>query len=429
MFKYKTVNEWLSYINSSSPAEINLSLERVYDIGNKLNLLNPNSKIITVAGTNGKGSCVSILESIYLLSGYSVGSFMTPFLFSYNEQFRVNGKYIEDYKLCDAFLKINNACDLNTQLTVFEYGTLAAFIIFKESNLDIWLLEVGLGGRFDAVNAIDSDLAVISSISIDHINWLGNTRDKIGYEKAGVFRKNKLSVCGDFDPPKSLTKYAFDIKTHLFCQNREFGYIDNITSWSWWSGDVKLEYLPKSGLNLQNISTCLMAINLLQLCLPVDKKIILKSLSDLKLTARIQVVYSDVIKIFDVAHNPASVSLLSDYLSKNIISGKTIAIFSILSDKDVLSIINIIKNNINKWYISELNNSRFMPIKKIQQSFKNANIKNVICCDSVKNAYNQALSLTKKGDRVVVFGSFKTVSEAVCKADDTFNALACSSTE
>ncbi len=406
MSKYKSLNEWLVWIKAEHTQEIDLSLERVAKIGARLDLLKPSCPVITVAGTNGKGSNVAALEAIYLAQGYKVGAFTTPFLISYNEQVRIQGNPSDDSLFCHAFERINEACvQENTSLTLFEYGTLAALMIFKEANLDVWILEVGMGGRWDAVNVIDADVAIVASIGIDHVEWLGNTRELIAIEKAGIFRTGKPAVCGDFDPPATLTH------TPLFCQGKDFGFKKMDTSWTWWCSNKQLTALPLPTLLLQNMSTALMAIDLLQSRLPVNKEAIEKALSTVRLPGRVQVIPGDVEHIFDVSHNPAAVVPLVEYLKNNPIPGKTYAVFSMLADKDILATINVIKSSIDEWHIAAVQSERAASLEKLRDCFEKKNIQHVDKYESVKKAYETIKSLAKVGDRIVVFGSFRTVAE------------------
>lgn len=411
MSKNKSLSEWLVWIKALRTTEIDLSLERVLKIGSQLGLLQPECPVITVAGTNGKGSCVAGLEAIYLAAGYKVGAFTTPYLFSYNEQVRIQSHAVGDSLFCDAFHRITEACGDDTTLTLFEYGTLAAFMIFKEANLDVWILEVGLGGRWDAVNVIDADVAIVASIGIDHVEWLGNTRELIAIEKAGIFRKNKPAICGDFDPPHTLIDCAARLETPLFCQSRDFGSMQEGDSWTWWSSHKMLPGLPFSKLLRQNMTTVLMAIDLLQTRLPVHKAAIDKALCTVTLPGRIQVIAGDVEYVFDVSHNPAAVIPLVDYLKNNPAAGKTYAVFSMLSDKDMLSTLEIIKAHIYQWHIAPVASDRASSLEKLSTHFEKARINNRAEYESIERAYENVKSFVKKGDRVVVFGSFRTVAQ------------------
>ncbi len=402
---FNTLSQWLDYIKSQHPTEMDLSLERVIDIGHKLNILNPKCPVITVGGTNGKGSTVAGLESIYLAQKYKVGAFTTPFIFKFNEQLRINGKDISDDLLISAFEKIEAARG-ETTLTIFEFKTLAACLIFKEENLDIWLLEVGLGGRFDAVNAIDADIAVITSIGLDHTEWLGNTREDIALTKSGIFRPGKPAVCGDPNPPETL------FHTHFYCQGKEFSFTEEETTWSWTSKNKELKNLPKTKLLLQNMSTVLMVIELMQYRLPVSQNNIIQGLSNASLPGRIQVLPGDVTKIFDVSHNPDSAELLATHLRKNTVTGKTHAVFSMLADKDIQKTLLAIKDCVSHWHIGPIKDARAASLSVLDYCFRALNISNKQAYESLNQAYQSALNQAKPGDQIVIFGSFRTVSEA-----------------
>lgn len=405
----KSLIEWLDWVKYNHTQEINLSLERVHEMAKRFNLLKPTCPVITVAGTNGKGSNVAGLEAIYLASGYRVGAFTSPYLFRYNEQVRLDGIPVEDNLLCDAFERIVEKCD-DIRLTQFELGTLAALLIFHEANLDLWILEVGLGGRYDAVNVIDADVAIITSIALDHMDWLGNTRELIALEKAGILRKHHPAVCGDFNPPVTLMEYANQNEVPLYCQNKQFGFKENKNSWDFWSEKNDLKNLPLPLLALQNMSTVLMAVELLQEKRSVSREAIDKAFANVKLPGRIQVIPGDITQIFDVSHNPAAVGWLADYLQRNPVSGKTLAVFSMLADKDIYSTIEGIKNHIHHWYSAPLPIQRGASVDMLAENFSKAGIEKTTLFEDIAEAFEAACKDAKAGDCILVFGSFHTVA-------------------
>jgi dihydrofolate synthase / folylpolyglutamate synthase len=409
--KFKSLLEWLQWIKCQHTQPIDLSLERVGEMASRLDVLMPQCPVITVAGTNGKGSCVAGLEAIYRAGGYRVGAFTSPYLFNFNEQIRIQGFSVEDEVICYAFERIIMLCG-EIRLTQFELGTLAALLIFRDAKLDVWLLEVGLGGRYDAVNALDADMALISSIGIDHVEWLGETRELIAREKAGIMRPNRPAICGDFDPPQSLIDYAYEIKAPLFCQNKQFGFTKHIEHWEWWSEHHHLKNLPMPSLALQNMATVLMAVHLLQNKLPISSEVINTALSAVTLPGRIQVIPGDVTHIFDVSHNPAAAEWLANYLQNNVILGNTHAVFSMLSDKDILATIQVIKEKINYWHCAPLAIDRGASLEKLDLAFLEADVHNVSQYSSIATALKVARTEAKRGDRIVIFGSFHTVSQA-----------------
>jgi len=389
---------------------MDLSLERVVEVAGRLNLLKPIATVITIAGTNGKGSCAAGLEAVYLRRGYKVGVFSSPILFKHNEYVRIQGTDVSDKQFCEAFEQIEKARG-DITLTPFEFNALAAFYIFHQEKCDVWLLEVGLGGRFDATNVIESDLAIVTSIGIDHVEWLGDTREKIAYEKAGIFRNNKPVVCGDFDPPLTLIECAEQLDAPLYCQNKAFHYEKQDSTWTWQSATTHFKNLPIPTLALQNMSTVLMAVELLQPKLPVAVEIIEAAMANVRLIGRIHIIPGHVSRIFDVSHNPASAELLKKSLQEKNGSGKTRAVFSMLMDKDIVSTLQVMKDCIEEWHIAPLSIKRGATLPQLESSFAIAEIQNVQSYDSIVAAYEKALELSTEGDRVIVFGSFHTVAD------------------
>jgi len=406
----QNLTEWLVWIKSITLKEIDLSLIRVKEVLARLHY-GSHALVITVAGTNGKGSTVKALETIYLEAGFSVGAFTSPYLLHYNEQIRINGKSCDDATICDAFAKVKAHAG-RIPLTPFEFGTLAALCVFSKQPLDVMILEVGLGGRLDAVNAIDADLSIVTTIAIDHVDWLGKTREAIGREKAGIFRQNRPAICGDFDPPSTLINYAKEIDAPLFAQNKQFGFKENKTSWDWWSLNTSLKDLKIPHLNCQNLSTALMAIELLQKSLFVPESVIRNALLKVTLPGRIQVIPGEIPQILDVSHNPHAVSLLANYLLKNPIEGKTYAVFSMLADKDIASTVEVIEKQIDRWHIAPLHIPRGSDKNTLEAIFQK--IADWKMCETIVEAYEEILSKATKNDRIVVFGSFHTVGEILC---------------
>ncbi|TAK72851.1 MAG: bifunctional tetrahydrofolate synthase/dihydrofolate synthase [Gammaproteobacteria bacterium] len=401
---FSTLSEWLDWISSVHSSEWELGLDRVKQVAIRLDVLTPNCPVIIVGGTNGKGSTVAGLEAIYRAAGYRVGAFTSPILFKHNEQVRIDGREARDEEFCQAFEKIE-AVRGEITLTPFEFCTLAALLIFKQYPLDVWILEVGLGGRLDAVNILDADVAVVTSISIDHVDWLGSTREAIGREKAGIFRAGKPAVCGDSDPPSSLVGGA-----PFFCQGKEFHYQEKGEQWSWISSEVRYDDLPLSSLMLQNMSTVLMTVTLLQSRLPVNRTAIEEGLSTVTLVGRVQIVPGSVMEIYDVSHNPASMAWLAKRLREMPCEGKTRAVFSMLADKDMAESIQMISGVIDQWYMAPLSVKRAAGRERLEKAFEEARVEKVTVCSSIEEAYQMARKEAQPGDRVVVFGSFHTVS-------------------
>jgi len=404
--------QWLEKITTLHPQFIDLGLERVNQVKERL-AISPACPLIIVGGTNGKGSCVAALEAIYIAAGYKVGTFTSPFLFRYNEEIKIQGVEATDAELCQAFEQIEQARGEMT-LTYFEWSCLASFLIFQQAQRDVWILEVGLGGRLDAVNCMDADIAIVTTVALDHMDRLGHTREEIGWEKAGIFRAGKVAICGDFSPPLSLIHHAKTIQAKLYCQGKDFHYKEENTDWHWSSQTKKITHLPFNSLALQNLSTALMAVELLQDKLPIENNKIKQGLKKINLIGRIQVIHQDQIThVFDVSHNPAAVKRLAEWLTKHFPPTiKIKAVFSMLKDKDILSTISVIKNQIHHWYVAPLTNERAASLEQLNNEFVKANINALSCYASIEAAYQYALQEAQPHEAVVVFGSFYTV--AVC---------------
>ena len=417
--RFKHLQEWLDWQETLHSQKIELGLERIAQVASSMGACNSNYKTIVVAGTNGKGSIVSTLESIYHHAGYRVGSYTSPHLVHYNERIRIGMQNVDDETLCDAFNQVDKARG-DTSLSYFEFGTLAAMHIFSETKLDIALYEVGLGGRLDAVNILDSDVAIVSSIGIDHVQWLGSTRESIGYEKAGVFRSDHIAICGDADPPDSLLNYAKELGTELLLINNHYSYQKQQENfWTFNCKQFAWENLPLPSLygdvQLGNAATALMAITSMDEKLPVTRECVDRGLNNISLPGRFQRIdHGPCEIILDVAHNLDSAKVLVNNLRALDPVTKTIAIFAVLADKDVCGIIECVGGEFDEWYISQLNSERSLDVKSLKKQLDD-------CChdcvvrpfDSISEAYSVAKSNANETMRIVVFGSFLTVAEVL----------------
>jgi len=411
--KLSTVSDWFSYINGQHQTEIDLGLERIKVVAERLGVLTPTCPLIMVAGTNGKGTTVTTLESIYHAHQYQTATFTSPYLFKPNEQVRINEEWATDQMLCEVFLKVENA-RLEISLTSFEYFTLAALLIFKSHKLDVMILEIGLGGRLDAVNILDADVAIITSIAIDHVAYLGPTREHIAFEKAGIFKSHSLAICGDANPPDAVIKKAEHLSIPLYIQGQSFKFQQSHDEWSWWSEQKQYEHLPLNDLNIENMSTVMMAVTLLQNKLPVNEEDIKKGLASVKLPGRVQIIAGEITTILDVAHNPHAVN----YLKKRLLPFKTKtnnvhAVFSMLGDKDILQCVELISDAIDTWYVAPLTVKRAASLEQLKSVFAELNIESVNYDDSIKEAYENAKEVAESGDVIVVFGSFHTVAHTL----------------
>jgi dihydrofolate synthase/folylpolyglutamate synthase len=419
MPRFNSLDDWLSWQEGIHPRAIDLGLERAAGVFKALNPDNIKPLTIVVAGTNGKGSSVAFLEAIYRAQGYRVGTYTSPHILKYNERIKIDGQPVSDSMICRAFERIE-AVRHDVSLSYFEFGTLAALDIFWQSNLDIQLLEIGLGGRLDAVNIIDSDATLITSICIDHVDWLGETRESIGYEKAGVFRKNISAIIGDPEPPQSLIDCAIEKKSPLRRIGKEFSFQKKVMGWDWFcQADRNISFLnlPEPALKgehqYRNASAALMTVVDMESLLPVSEESVRQGLQSAHIKGRFQLIKGDVPVLLDVAHNPQAVDSLFNFLLENYANKKIYAVFSMMKDKDIKGVIDIISPTIYHWYISPINNSSRAVTEPIMQGyFDQCHLENVsFGYKSFSESYYAARNCTKTGDLIVVFGSFLLVSE------------------
>ena len=408
------LTDWLGYIESTHPSTIDLTLERIRIVLERLNL-NVSFPIISVGGTNGKGSTCSILESIYKEAGYKVACYTSPHFLHFNERIKIQGVAVSDKLICEAFSKIESAREEVT-LTYFEYGTIAAMIIFSEAEVEVAVLEVGLGGRLDAVNVFDADCAVVTTVDLDHMDYLGHTREAIGFEKAGIYRTEKTAIFGDLDPPQSLIKHCESIRANLKIIGKDFDYKTHHDSFDFLieSSFVMNVPMPKlqGDFQLANATNALMAVTAMEDKLPLTELSIQKGISLALLPGRFQEVKKMPSLIFDVAHNPQAARSLSHNLKAHAISGKTIAVFSILKDKDILGVITALNFDINDWFIAEIQNERAASIETISNAIQKINPSaHIKSFKNIQEAYQFASNEVTRNDRIIVFGSFFTVAD------------------
>ncbi len=402
--------DWLKYIEAVHTAEIALGLDRVGMVAARLDLLEPTCPVITIGGTNGKGSCVAGLEAIYRAAGYKVAAFTSPYLLRLNEEIRVDRIEATDAAICEALAAIEAARG-DIPLTVFEFKTLAALWLFSRQNQpDVMLLEVGLGGRLDAVNIIAADVAIVASIAIDHADRLGATRELIAREKAGIFRPGKPAVCGEIAPPETLLQHAVETGTPLYRVGEAFHYREQPGSWEWQSEKNHFTGLPRPPLLLQNMATVLMAVELLQARLPVARAAIDQALATVTLTGRMQIIPGEITQILDVSHNPAAAAQLAEKLRTLPCQGKTIAVFAMLGDKDITATVQEISAEVDEWYVAPLAVKRGATAAMLTGAIAKAGVEAVKVFDAIATAYEAAMQSALVGDRVVVFGSFYTVA-------------------
>jgi len=396
----KTLDEWLEWQEKLHWQSIDLTLERSRRVAARLNILKPAFKIITVAGTNGKGSSVVMLDGIYRSAGYLVGRYTTPHLLHYNERIVINGNEINDEKLCGAFEAIEEQRG-DISLTSFEYGTLAAVWLFQQYNVDLAILEVGMGGRLDTVNLWDADAALITAIDIDHAAFLGNDRESIGKEKAGIMRSQKPAICSDPNPPLSLLNYAKQIEAVLRVFQQDFWLEEHYQK--------LLSHLPP--YQLQNAAGVVQIVNILKGILPVEENSIEKGLTHFHWTGRFQKISSPFECIVDVAHNPQGAKVLCDALQREVCRGKTVALVGMLNDKDILSTLKEMLPVIDDWNVADLKGERGTKSEELVEHLHALGITTVQRYSTIWAGYQQLLLQLNPLDRLIIFGSFLTVAE------------------
>ena len=387
----RTLDDWLNWQDTLMEKTIVLGLDRVQIVYDQLFPNGVPFAVITVAGTNGKGSTVAFIDSIYNETKYKVGRSTSPHLLKYNERFAIDGQEVTDELIIKAFELIETKRQ-DVTLTYFEFSTLAALIMFAEASVDLAILEVGLGGRLDSVNVVDSDVSVITNIAIDHTDYLGDTREAIGREKAGVMRTSKPCICGDQDPPKSLLSYAKEINTPLTLVSESY------------KNAIGLEGAHQK----LNAAVAVKAIESLTNQFPVSHNMIIEGVKKTRIAARFEkIIIGDKTVILDVAHNPAAVKTLVETLSENPV--KTVAIFSALVDKNIADMIELASGSIKHWFLVPIKAERSIELKALKDKFGNS--ESTTICLNMSDAIDQSLKL-EGIDRVVIFGSFYTIADA-----------------
>jgi dihydrofolate synthase/folylpolyglutamate synthase len=419
MMRFDSLQGWLNWQESLHPLAIDLGLERAAKVFNALNPDCVKPPTITVGGTNGKGSCIAYLEAIYKMQGYHVGAYTSPHILKYNERIKIDGTPVPDELICEAFARIE-AVRNNMSLSYFEFGTLAALDIFCRSNLDVQLLEVGLGGRLDAVNIIDPDVAVIASIGIDHVDWLGETREAIGREKAGIFRPATPAIVGDPEPPESVRESAVDKHALLYCIGRDFGYKKQATWWNWFGNGRQINQLPEPGLKgehqYRNASSVILAVTQLAETLPVSEASIRQGLENVHLAGRFQLIDDKIPVLLDVGHNPQAVETLVEYLTKTFRDKRIHAIFSMMRDKDIAGVLEIMHPVVYDWFFAPLANPRAATESLMREIFLQSSVDNVsFGFAGFSEAFDAAKKQSQEGDLLLVFGSFFLVSDCLAE--------------
>ena len=408
---------WLAYLETLHPKAISLGLERVRAVHDRLALA-PACPVVTVTGTNGKGSTSAFVERMLSAGGYRVGLYTSPHLLRYNERVRIAGAEATDAELTAAFAAVE-AVRQDIPLTYFEFGTLAALWLFARVQTDALVLEVGLGGRLDAVNIVDADVAVVTTIAIDHTDYLGLTREDIGREKAGIFRTGRVAVCADPHPPTALIDHAHAIGAVLLRIGVDFGFVAGEMQWRYFGPGGARHGLPYPALRgvyqLANAAAALTALDALRAQLPVDMGAVRDALVSIELPGRFQVLPGRPVTVLDVAHNVQAARALADTVAAMGFHPQTLAVFGIMADKDVDAVIAALKPRVDQWLVATLPPPRGATAMLLRQRLEQAGIAPdaIRTFDDAGAAYRAAREIAAEADRIIVFGSFLTVAAAL----------------
>jgi dihydrofolate synthase/folylpolyglutamate synthase len=415
-----SLDDWLHYLEVLHGKPIDLGLERVSEVARRLDIRLDAVKFV-VGGTNGKGSTCAMLEAMLLGAGYKVGLYTSPHLIQFNERVRINGEWATDQALVEQFHAIETA-RAEISLSYFEYTTLAALRLFAGSRLDAVVLEVGLGGRLDAVNIVDADCSIITSVDLDHMDYLGDTREAIGFEKAHIFRAGQPAICSDPVPPQSLLDYADKIGADLWLFGRDFNYSGDRQQWAYGGRGQRrsaLAYPALRGANqLLNASAALAALESVRDKLPVPQQAVRMGLAQVVLPGRFQILPGQPSVILDVAHNPHAAAVLAHNLDNMSYHPYTYAVFGMLSDKDLAGVVAKLGSRIDHWYCAGLPGPRGMTGEALAERVRAAlpaapadgEAPGVQACQDPAAAYAAARERASENDRILVFGSFLTVS-------------------
>ncbi|MFQ6575584.1 bifunctional tetrahydrofolate synthase/dihydrofolate synthase [Pseudomonas sp. UM16] len=415
----RTLGDWLAYLEQLHPSAIDMGLARSQQVAARLGLDKPAPRVITVTGTNGKGSTCAFVAALLRAQGLRVGVYSSPHLLRYNERVQIDGEEAADQQLCEAFAAVEAARG-EISLTYFEAGTLAAFWLFKQSALDAVVLEVGLGGRLDTVNIVDADVALVTSIGVDHVDYLGDTRELVAFEKAGIFRPGKPALCGDLNPPQPLLDKARELACPFFLRGRDFDLASTDQYWQWRGVDsrgqlVELRDLPLLDLPMENAALALQAYLLLGL--PWDAGQIAAALQSTRMVGRLdrrrfRWQGKALTILMDVGHNPHAAEYLAQRLAARPLQGKRLAVFGLLVDKDLTGVVQHLLGAVQGWAVAPLDTARSRPASELQAALANlgADVKSY---SSVAEALDGQCALAAADDEILLFGSFFCVGEAL----------------
>lgn len=400
---------WLSYLENLHSKTIDMGLERVSRVAAALGVTKPAPFVFTVAGTNGKGTTCRTLEAVLMAAGYKVGVYSSPHLVRYTERVRVQGKELPESRHTASFAEIETARG-ETSLTYFEYGTLSALWLFKQAQLDVVILEVGLGGRLDATNLVDADVAAVTSIALDHVDWLGPDRESIGREKAGVFRQGKPAVVGEPDMPHTIADVAAEKGALLLRLGADWNYEVSEGGWRFADAQGALENLPLPQVPQPNAATALAALRASGLA--ISEEAIREGIARATLPGRFQIVSDSPRLILDVAHNPHAAAYLAERLRQLPTRGRVLAVIGMLHDKDIAGTLACLEPVVDSWYCAPLEGPRGASAEQLIEHLGTGEV-----FASVAQAWRAAMAQAQASDTVLVCGSFHTVAQVMEEMD------------
>lgn len=415
----RSLADWLAYLEQLHPTAIDMGLDRVRAVAARMAMTRPAPLVVTVTGTNGKGSTCAFIASLLNAQGLKIGSYSSPHLLRYNERVLLSGREASDAELCEAFAVVEAARG-EISLTYFEMGTLAAFWLFERAGLDAVVLEVGLGGRLDAVNIVDADLAVITNIGLDHADWLGNSRESVAYEKAGILREGKPALCGDLDPPQPLLDHANSLSAPLLLRGRDFDLAMGARDWHWRGVDaagapLELHGLPMLTLPMENAALALQAYAMLGL--PWDPARLARALLQTRVVGRLdsrQVLWNGrrIALLLDVGHNPHAAAFLAQRLEQRPVAGTRLAVFGLLADKDLTGVLDALAPSISDWAVAPLPTPRTQSATQLAAALleRGASVSEYA---TIEQALDAQCARAESVDEILVFGSFYCVAAAL----------------
>lgn len=415
--RFDNLEDWLHWQETLHPSSIELGLDRVAGVWKRLGPRQPPFPIVTIAGTNGKGSCAAMLDAIYSAAGYRTACYTSPHLLRYNERVCIGGCEATNQDLCTAFARVDEARE-GSRLTYFEFGTLAAMDLFLRGKPDLAILEVGLGGRLDAVNLFDADLALVAGIGHDHTAWLGETIEQIAREKAGIFRTGRPAVIGHRDPAGSLLDRAAELDCGLRVLGRDFDWARDLDAWRWMVPGLPPVRLPPPALRgkvqYDNAASVLMAVSCLEDRLPVAVDCLRQGLRRVRISGRFQLLPGDVTWVLDVAHNAQAAECLAENLRSLGTSGRVHAVLGVLKDKEPADVAGPLMELVDCWHLGQASDARALPVGELcaRLATLGAGL-DLRQCATLQGALEGAVRAAGPGDCILSFGSFTTVEAAI----------------